>query len=252
MLKQLLKKILLKIFDPLALRLGYSKNTFNKNSLLNTFFTTLKAINFSPKHIVDVGANHGTWTRETLKYFPDSYYTLIEPQASMLQSVNDILQFNSKVKFNAVGAGDKPGTFKFTIVDRDDSSSFIYSEAEAKELGYQQVEIPVITLNEFLPQTNLSVPDIIKIDAEGLDLKVLSGANNYFGKTEIFLVEAGVVSKQIPNSFLEVINYMDANGYRLFEITDLNKPFSPAVLWLVELAFVKKDGIIDSHKWIND
>jgi hypothetical protein len=31
-----------------------------------------------------------------------------------------------------------------------------------------------------------------KIDAEGLDLEVLKGASNYFGKTEIFMVEAGV------------------------------------------------------------
>ena len=41
---------------------------------------------------------------------------------------------------------------------------------------------------------------------------------------------------------------MDKKGYSLFEITDLNRPFQPQVLWLVELAFVKKQGIIDSYK----
>ncbi len=55
-------------------------NLLHKNYLLNTLFTNLKAAGFSPKHIVDVGANHGTWTREALKHFPDAYYTLIEPQ----------------------------------------------------------------------------------------------------------------------------------------------------------------------------
>ena len=38
---------------------------------------------------------------------------------------------------------------------------------------------------------------------------------------------------------------MDENNYRLFEITDLNRPFQPKVLWLVELVFVLKDGYID-------
>ena len=50
---------------------------------------------FVPKHIIDVGANHGTWTRETLKYFPEAYYTLIEPQEWLKPSLQDILDVNS-------------------------------------------------------------------------------------------------------------------------------------------------------------
>jgi hypothetical protein len=42
-----------------------------------------------------------------------------------------------------------------------------------------------------------------KIDAEGLDLEVLKGASNYFGKTEIFMVEAGVLSQNLIIAFLK-------------------------------------------------
>jgi hypothetical protein len=45
-----------------------------------------------------------------------------------------------------------------------------------------------------------------------------------------------------------MVNYMDDKGYTLFEITDLNRPFKPNVLWLTELAFIKKGGIIDRYK----
>jgi hypothetical protein len=76
---------------------------------------------------------------------------------------------------------------------------------------------------------------------------VLNGASNYFGKTEIFMVEAGVVNKSFDNSLLKLMNYMDEKGYRLFEITDLNRPYQPKVLWLVELVFVLKGGKIDSQ-----
>ena len=41
------------------------------------------------------------------------------------------------------------------------------------------------------------------------------------------MVEAGVVSKEFDNSFLKLMNYMDEKDYRLFEITDLNRPFKP-------------------------
>jgi len=221
-------------------------NVYDKNILLHNFYSVLKQIDFIPKHIVDVGANHGTWTREALKYFPAAYYTLLEPQQQMKESIKDILQTNPKVNFHAIGAGNTDGTFLFTIVERDDSCSFLYTKDEAKAKGYAQVEVPVVMLNTFLPKINLPNPDIIKIDAEGLDIKVLEGANSFFGVTEIFMVEAGVMNKSIDNNVLKVISYMDEKGYRLFDITDLNRTFKNNALWLVELVFIKKEGVIDN------
>ncbi|HCN85228.1 MAG TPA: FkbM family methyltransferase, partial [Sphingobacteriaceae bacterium] len=103
-MKKLVKKILLRLFDPIAFRLGYKKaetfkvqpspiviDNFSKNSLLENFYSFLKAMDFQPKHIVDVGANHGSWTREALKYFPEAYYILLEPQAHMESSIRDIM-----------------------------------------------------------------------------------------------------------------------------------------------------------------
>ena len=85
--------------------------------------------------------------------------------------------------------------FSFTIVDRDDSCSFKYSKEEAKAMGFKQVQVPVNTLSAFLEENNLPIPELVKIDAEGLDLDVLEGSNSLFGKTEVFLVEAAIVNK---------------------------------------------------------
>ena len=248
-MKKLLKKIISKLGYTLN-KVQTSKpslNTSSKDYLLINFYNTIKKMGFLPLHIVDVGANHGTWTREALNHFPEAYYTLLEPQNWLKKSFQDILDSNSKVQFYPVGAGEKEGSFQFTIVDRDDSCSFRYSQEEATAAGFEQIEIPVVTLNSLLSNSNLLAPDIIKIDAEGLDIAVLKGATNFFGKTEIFMVEAGVVNKSFDNSFLKLINFMDENNYRLFDITDINRPFQPQVLWLVELVFVKKNGFIDSQ-----
>jgi FkbM family methyltransferase len=254
-MKRLIKKLLVKILDPLILRLGYHTEKSSNplvihTDLLDNFYRLLKKINFVPKHIIDVGANHGNWTRSALNYFPDAYYTLLEPQNWLKSSINDLLESNQKIKFYPVGAGSTSGTFKFTIVNRDDSSSFRFTDEQAKTHGFEQIDIEIVTLNQFIGQLNLPIPDIIKIDAEGFDLEVLKGASSFFGRTEIFMVEAGIGSKDINNSFLNVINFMNENEYRLFEITDLNRPFEIPVLWLTELVFIKKNGIIDSQKII--
>lgn len=239
----------MKVIESIFLKLGYKRNkerNNDKNDLLLNFYNTLKQFGFNPKHIVDIGANHGTWTREALRHFPDAYYTLLEPQGWLKNSMLDLLENNNKISFHPVGAGEKSGSFNFTIVDNDDSCSFRYTKEEALKGGFKQIEIPVVTLNDLLANSELPVPDIIKIDAEGLDIEVLKGASNFLGKTEVFMVEAGVVNKIFSNSFLKLINFMDENNYRLFEITDLNRPFTPTVLWLVELVFIKKNGFLDS------
>jgi len=254
-MKKKAKKIFFKLTATIFNKLGYERKKasndrefYSKKMLLETYFTNLKIMGFTPKHIVDIGANHGTWTREALQYFPDAHYTLIEPQQWLQPSFQDLLDSNSKIAFLPVGAGSEKGSFKFTIANRDDSCSFRHTEAEAHELGLKQIDIPIITLNDFVKSSSTPFPDLVKIDAEGLDIEVLKGASDLFGKTEIFMVEAGVFITEFENSFLTMINFMDENGYRLFEITDLNRPFTPRVLWLVELAFIKKNGIIDSYE----
>lgn len=222
----------------------------NKDRLLKHFFETIKAVGFTPRHIIDVGANHGTWTRETLKYFPDCHYTLLEPQYWMKDSMTDLLT-NDKIKFLPIGAGSEAGSFNFTIVHRDDSCSFRYTDEEAKANGFKQIKVNVEPLNTVVRNSTFPFPDIVKVDAEGLDLEVLEGASDLFGDTEVFMVEAGVTNKLFDNSLLKLTSYMDKKGYRLFDITDLNRPFSVKTLWLVELVFVKKGGSLDSADWLN-
>ncbi|SMP07405.1 methyltransferase, FkbM family [Chryseobacterium profundimaris] len=250
MMKNLLQKIARnagytiiksKTYDEMIQRSKKTVLESEKNNLLNKFYTTLKEINFQPNFIVDIGANTGTWTREALKFFPEASYLLIEPQERLSAKFSDLLQ-NPNIKYLPVGVGDKNDILKFTIVDRDDSCSFIYSEEEAAKMGYEQIEVPIKTLNSIIHENNLSYPDIVKIDAEGLDLEVIDGATNLFGKTEVFIVEAGIQNKVYKNSLLRIVTKMDEAGYELYDITDLNRPLKIPVLWLVELVFVKKGG----------
>lgn len=215
----------------------------NKENLLDTFYNNLKAANFYPKYIVDIGANTGTWTRELLKNFPDASVLMIEPQQRLQKHFQDLL--NDKITYLSLGVGNKNDILKFTIVDRDDSCSFIYSEEEAQKMGYEQIEVPVKTLNTIVTESKFPTPELIKIDAEGLDLEVIEGASDFYGKTEVFLVEATVCCTTYNNTVAKVVKIMDEAGYQIYEITDLNRPFPQSpILWLIEIAFVKKDGFL--------
>lgn len=246
-----IKKIVLKkikyIFRPFAYKLGFIDSfkpdkDFGKNELIFNAFTNLKNKGFNPKLIVDIGANHGTWTRQTLNVFPDAEYILIEPQEWLEKSIED-LKIKNKIKFFPLGLGNKIEVLDFKINQSDDSSSFKPMNNDIK--GYEFIDsIPVQmkTLDSFLLDEKLPIPNLIKIDAEGLDLEVLEGALSVLGKTEVILLEASVHQKSFPNSLIDVMKFMDDKGYELFDFTDLNRPFSDGLLWLLEVMFIKKNS----------
>lgn len=224
-------------------------NIIYSNLLVSNVFNLLKSKGFYPSHIIDVGANHGNWTRDVLNVYPNSKFTLIEPQEWLSNSFDDLL-IKENIIFLPIGVGKEKGEFMFTIVDRDDSCNFRISEKEAKDKNYKQIPIKVETINDIVKDSKFGIPDFLKIDAEGLDIEVLEGASDVLGHAEVILVEASVVCKAFKNDIRTVINYMDGKGYKLFEITDLNRPLTNKVLWLVELLFIKKGGNIDNTDWL--
>ena len=206
---------------------------------LEPFFAHLMRLGFAPQHIVDVGANRGMWTRTAMDYFPNALYTLIEPQDHLKTYVEDLVKQGRKIRWLNVGVSDKAGRLPFAISYRDDSSSFVFEQDGLSPQQPSQIMVDVRTLNEIVAETDVPLPEMVKIDAEGFDLKVLAGASDLFGKTEIFLIEAIVFEGNHENRFLDVIHGMTGYGYHLLDITSLNRSPKYGNLCACELAFLR-------------
>lgn len=246
-MKELAKKLIYGLLDRVFPYYRYHHihpNEYAKDQLIDRFFGLLREINFEPKHIIDIGANHGTWTRAVMKIFPQAHYSLFEPQHWLSEHFQDLLNLPN-ISFYPYGVGAKNQTAQFTINSRDDSSSFSFTPEEAIAKGFEQKSIEVIQLNKFEPLKKYSEPDIIKIDAEGWDLEVVRGASEFIKKAEVVLIEAAVLNNLFENDVLRVVKIMDEYGHRLADITDLNRPYKFKMLWLTELAFIKKNGYIE-------
>lgn len=205
------------------------------------FFSCLKSLGYQPKHIVDVGANRGNWTRTAMKYFPGIHYTMFEPQEKMRDEVADLLSYPN-VEFHRMGVGPVNSTMKLTQHEWDDSHTFALTPKQAEDFGYPQVEVPVVALDDFFHGKGLPSVDILKIDAEGWDLEVLKGASKIAAGADVVLMEASVLNPIFKNTVQEVIDAMSRIGFVLFDITDLNRTAKHGALWLVELAFVRRGG----------
>jgi FkbM family methyltransferase len=226
-------------------RFGYrlsSLNTAPQAYGLDCFFALMKRRGFAPRHVIDVGANKGNWTRAAIKFFPDAHYSLVEPQDHLKVHVQDLIDRGYKIQWIHAGAGEKSGTLPFAVSSRDDSSSFVPGQRQTQSTSPQSPLVRVTTLNEIVASRSAPPPDMVKIDAEGFDLKVLAGGSELLGKTDIFLVEAMICEPSYENTIARVIERMAAAGYRLIDITDLERSPKHGVLWLCEVAFLRNDS----------
>jgi FkbM family methyltransferase len=233
-----MKRIVQSALSVFGLRLARMDSNVAPAVSLGSFFALLKRNGFDPKHVVDVGANHGNWTREAVRYFPHADYTLVEPQDELKIHVQDLIDRGLHIHWVNAGASDRSGMLTLNVDPRDCSSTFLETPRTV-EVAIRRVGVPVKTLNEIVASSSFPIPNMVKIDAEGFDLKVISGASDLLGETDIFLAEVAVGQRDLENTALTLIQKMADAGYRFVDITYIDRSPKSGVLWLCEFAFLR-------------
>jgi FkbM family methyltransferase len=202
------------------------------------------ALEFKPKHIIDIGSNRGDWTRNARRMFDDALITMVEPQTNLNPFIRDLLA-DSRNRIYNVGIGPMDGEAIFTIHERDDSCSFAFSEETARARGFKQVPVKINCLDTLLAADSWPAPDIVKIDAEGYDIEVLKGAQSALTNCEVLFMEAAVLDATFTNTLSSVIAAASELGFRLFDFSEFVRTPERNLLWVVEAAFIRRNGILD-------
>jgi FkbM family methyltransferase len=144
------------------------------------------------------------------------------------------------------GAGEANDTMLFTVVPDTVSSSFAFTAEQARLSGYEQREIPIYSLNHLIDQHLQTVPDIIKIDAEGFEHQILLGGTDAWGKCELVFVEAHMLGDdEHPSSLISLTQTMSDLGYAPYDFTWFGKrPTDEGAIGLCEVAFALKNGFL--------
>jgi FkbM family methyltransferase len=195
------------------------------------------------KTVFDIGANKGMTALYYKRIFPESIIYSFEPISSTFAYLEkNTRKYNNIKPFN-IGFSDSAAQVKVYL----QADSGLNSLNEYVNFPDQQVKekfetVTVETIDDFCSRHNITSIDLLKTDTEGLDLKVLKGAERLIKTKSIkyVLSEVGFNSDNKRNtSFEELSSYLYSNGYKLrsfYEQSDFgNEKFMVSVNALFSL-----------------
>lgn len=211
---------------------------------VESFLQDLKARGFSPRGILDVGANRGDWSQRALWVFPSAKTVMIEPQDEVEHFLKKLSDSDPRFRYFKCGAGREAGELVQTLWEDTYGSSFAVEKNEELVKSGKQRLTKIRTIDDILRELGDSFhPDLVKIDIQGFEIEALMGGSALFERAEVIILETTLLSRHATwPSTRQVIEFMGGKGYEIYDITSYLRKPSDGALGQVDFAFVKDHG----------
>jgi FkbM family methyltransferase len=187
--------------------------------------------------VVDVGANVGQSIDECRRVIPDAQITAFEPGPDNVRELTRRFWDDPGIHVEACALGDTTGSSPIHLFRDSVNHSFLPAPDHGL-LG--AVDVALTTLDTYCAGHHVDHIDILKVDTQGFDLRVMAGATSLLARRAIGVVRLEVIMRPFYDgqpSLATTLHTMQATGYELVGIYDpfyLNNRFSH-----VDLAFTQ-------------
>jgi len=165
-----------------------------------------------PEVIIDIGSNVGFFIFLTKKLFPDATIFGIEPLPNIFAALSSNVGNLDGVILSNVAVGDEIQSAKMIFDSVDTYQSRISQDGK--------VSIQVTTLDELLKDRNLSKVDLLKIDVEGFEEKVLRGAHGILSISKYLILE--IITSDDQVIFSKVVSKLHNPPHYSFQIRGIH------------------------------
>jgi FkbM family methyltransferase len=153
----------------------------------------LKSLGIEPSTVIDVGANVGQFAVAAVKLFRRVRVLSIEPDPASAVSLRRNARGLPITVFGAA-VGDKQGPAKF-YVNRDSQVSSLLPLGSERRRDFpnsqvvSEISVEVQTLDALLQGEEMLTPVLLKIDAQGFEDRVITGASRLLRSIQWVVVE---------------------------------------------------------------
>lgn len=183
--------------------------------------------------IFDVGANIGNFTDHVLSLGRDLEVHCFEPVGSTFEHLREHFAdppTGSRLFLNQVGLSDRHGDASMRIYGACMGTNSLYERRSAISSHpsfavSQDLKIALTTLDAYLKECAVDHIDLMKIDVEGHEFKVLEGAKASLaaGKVRCIQFEYGGTFLDSGARLGDVFALLECNGYSMFRLLPFGK-----------------------------
>lgn len=168
--------------------------------------------------VFDVGANVGNWTKKVLESIPDAQIHAFEPVPNTFELLETNTRDIQKIKRNRLGLSSESGQLSFNYYPQSSYLSSAFEHDLGK--GGEKLEVNVITGDEYCRINQIDHIDLLKVDTEGFESKVLIGFDSMFAEERIKLVQFEYGPMAIDSKFLlaDFYEFFESRGFQVGKI----------------------------------
>jgi FkbM family methyltransferase len=198
----------------------------------------LAGLGFRPATVVDVGVGNGT--QDLYDTFPDATFLLIEPLEEFRPVLEDVAR-RYRASFVVGAAGRERGSTRIFVHGHLEGSSLLHERGE--QSGIVPRDVPMVTIDELCAERGLTGPSLIKVDVQGAELEVLSGATRSLVEAEVVVLEVSLFQFVEDGPELhDVVALMKERGFVVYDLFGGHTRPLDGALAQVDLVFVKETG----------
>ena len=208
---------------------GYEiqRHSSTSYSLKEPFYHFRNLLDNSQPVIFDVGAYIGDTIEQFKSSFPNSYIHAFEPFDESFSILKNRFQKTEKLFFNNIAVENHSSSnANMYITQNKGSSSLLKPTKGANEFWegnplstQKEVKVEITTIDSYCQKHNIQTIDILKIDVQGSELKVLQGAALMIQERRVKLIftEISIAPNYKGQSEIDqVIKFLRENKYKIF------------------------------------
>ncbi|MGH9143246.1 MAG: FkbM family methyltransferase [Vicinamibacterales bacterium] len=208
---------------------------------METALQQLRQSGFRPAIVIDCGANRGQWFGIASSVFADSEFHLIEAQRECWPALDDaaVRRGRTHVHRTAVTAPGVPRVRMHRGGDDISTGAFVMTSTEPYDAD---VDAAATTLDVLLaPRVLADDRALLKLDIEGHEIEALKGAAELLERMEVVVSEVRFfdVNHSGRPVFSDVMRFLEARGFALFDFASLSSRLRDQRLWLGDAVFIK-------------